>query len=357
MSVDAPEQLKWRQEAQLRLPDLDFVPAGVADAKLRARLRFAQLDATHWRIELDTDSGQSLSKELEVLGEDPARELVVALENLLAVAGIEADPPRVADPAPENEEGQAEAEADSDPEAKAEELVGPQESETPSVEEAEAPTLLTGPWIYPWFGGGALFGLAQGNPVRGGSGTIGLDLQVESGFAVTTGLRITAARPASFTLARFRWTLGVGYVFMRRNFELATFATLNVEGWRVRQSGSRVGVALSPELSTGRQLVFEVTEGGQAEVTRGLLGFGLQLEPRLRLPIDRGPLDSAFVGVRLGSTYSGLPPRMAGLSVVSAIDRTRAESANAGGPELGAMLTAGLRFGHPEKKSKAPKSR
>ena len=48
----------------------------------------------------------------------------------------------------------------------------------------------------------------------------------------------------------------------------------------------------------------------------------------MRFVVDRGPLDAAFVGLRLEAAMTGLPPRFSRFEIMRELDRERGQSAS-----------------------------
>jgi hypothetical protein len=176
--------------------------------------------------------------------------------------------------------------------------------------------------------GTAIVGMGPPAPggFAGGGGLLLLELRWPRGPLASLGVRSGWHRPEPLTVGRTRISVGGGYAWRRKRFELRANLALDVEPWGARRDGAREPV-LYPD-------------GERRD--RGLqLGGHLRLSPGLRFPLRSGL--ALRVGPRIELAGSGLAQAtgIARLLVADAAGE-RSVVARVGGLELSAGLELGL---------------
>lgn len=263
--------------------------------------------------------GRAYYRTLPTSAEGAPRLAASTVANLLAAIEEDELPPDEEDvPLPPEQESEPESESEPKPKPKPKLKPEPKPKPEPQPRTPmELEAVLAG-----------AAGVALGPPApagfAGGGGAAGLELRLPAAAVVSLAVRSHWHRVGRLTVGRARISLGGGYAWRRRRFELRGVIGLDVEPWGVRQGGERQPVAY-PD--------------GQ-ERRRGLaLGGHLRLVPAFRVPVGAGALR---VGprVELGGSALAQASGVARLVVTDA-DGQRSVAARVGGLEL----TAGLELG------------
>jgi len=273
--------------------------------------------------------GRAYYRVLEASPSDAPRVAASAIANLLAAIEEDALPPDEEDvPLPPEQEPTPEPTPTSEPKTAPAPKPTPKPTPKPPAPlqplELEAiaagtATLAVGP---PAPGGFA-----------GGGGLLLLELRWPRGPLVSLGVRSSWHRPAPLTVGRTRISVGGGYAWRRKRFELRTTVALDVEPWGARRDGAREPV-LYPD--------------GQRR-DRGLqLGGHLRLSPGWRFELRSGL--ALRVGPRIELAGSALA-QAAGIARLLVADAAgeRSVVARVGGLELSAGLELGLAWSLPRR--------
>ena len=316
IDAEGVDEAELRRGIELRLPERRLrKPGGKIAAKLFGYVQIRPGDGD-LVLALILSDGRAYYRSVPTDPDLAPRELASALANL--VTGIEEE--RVE---PDAQDVPLPVLPEEDPPP--EKIEKPPRSPSPPDPRVE---------LGPYLGGAAILAIPPPGPagLAAGGGSLGVDVRLRNGVTFGLGFRGAGLSSNDFGLARFRVSVGAGYVWRTGAFELVTLGALDVEPWLVLRSGERESLVGSAD---GNDAPAELLLGGHVRVAPG---YRAVLRPRA-LALRIAPV------LEIGG--SAIPAGDGGIAQVRRREDDGAdrELFRAGGFELAVGLEVGLWFG------------